>query len=107
MTARDEARAALARWDEPGRPEGWNYGDEHHLANVVIDSLRALLDEPIAADEVQVARLMLALNASGREGRTVILDGTVDGSPVSVTVQPGKRVRPLTDDESQDAGSNQ
>lgn len=33
--------ALLAKWDDPERPAGWNAGDEHHLATLVIDALRS------------------------------------------------------------------
>jgi hypothetical protein len=30
----------LAKWDEPERPEGWNAGNEHHLAALIIEAFR-------------------------------------------------------------------
>ncbi|MFJ2535877.1 hypothetical protein [Microbacterium maritypicum] len=33
----------LAKWDAPSRPEGWNAGDEHHLAAQIITALRPAL----------------------------------------------------------------
>ena len=44
MSTADERRELLSRWDDLPRPEGWNQGDEHHLACKVIDALRDLVD---------------------------------------------------------------
>lgn len=43
----------LARWDAPDRPEGWNDGDEHHLAATLIEALR----KPPTYAEVEAAYL--------------------------------------------------
>ena len=44
MSTADERRELLSRWDDLPRPEGWNQGDEHHLACKVIEALRDLVD---------------------------------------------------------------
>ena len=36
-----ELGALLARWDVTERPDGWNSGDEHHLADLLITALRS------------------------------------------------------------------
>ena len=36
-----ELGALLARWDDTERPDGWNSGDEHHLADLLITALRS------------------------------------------------------------------
>jgi len=39
-TTNTELGALLARWDVTERPDGWNSGDEHHLADLIITALR-------------------------------------------------------------------
>jgi hypothetical protein len=53
--------ALLARWDATDRPEGWNAGDEHHLAAMLIDELRAGYSKPREADTDEVDRVAAAI----------------------------------------------
>jgi hypothetical protein len=53
----DALTEALARWDAPDRPVGWNSGDEHHLACEIITVLRAVVESPTTEDREALARL--------------------------------------------------
>ena len=54
-----ELEALLARWDDTERPDGWNSGDEHHLADLLITALRSA-SQPVQVEVTEASVKILA-----------------------------------------------
>jgi len=55
-----ELGALLARWDDMERPDGWNAGDEHHLADLLITALRSA-SQPVEVTDEMVEKAALSI----------------------------------------------
>lgn len=68
--APSDTEALLAKWDAPERPGGWNAGDEHHLATLVINALRASGSLQVEVTDEDIQRGVKIALEEGLAGRT-------------------------------------
>jgi len=55
-----ELEALLVKWDDTERPDGWNSGDEHHLADLLITALRSA-SQPVNVEVTDEKAMKIAL----------------------------------------------